>query len=224
MDASKAIVFLALFIAATTIPHSHASDPDSLQDLCVAATSKGTKVNGFPCKDDTNITASDFFFAGLANPAAINNSMGSAVTPANVEKIPGLNTLGVSLARIDYLPNDGLNPPHIHPRATEIIFILEGELEVGFIITTGNKLISKTIKKGEVFVFPKGLLHFQQNKKDKPASVLSAFNSQLPGTVSIVAALFSSSPAVDNGILAKTFQIGTDEVEEIKSKIAPKKK
>lgn len=41
MDASKAIVFLALFIAATTIPHSHASDPDSLQDLCVAATSKG---------------------------------------------------------------------------------------------------------------------------------------------------------------------------------------
>ncbi|KAL0541720.1 hypothetical protein IC582_021775 [Cucumis melo] len=223
MDASKALVFLALFIAATTIPRSCASDPDLLQDLCVAETSKGTKVNGFPCKADTNVTASDFFFAGLANPAAINNSVGSVVTPANVDKIPGLNTLGVSLARIDYSPDGGLNPPHIHPRATEIVFILDGELDVGF-VTTANKLISKTIKKGEVFVFPKGLLHFQQNKKDKPASVLSAFNSQLPGTVSVAAALFSSSPAVDDGLLAKTFQIGTDEVGEIKSKIAPKKK
>lgn len=41
MDASKALVFLALFIAATTIPRSCASDPDLLQDLCVAETSKG---------------------------------------------------------------------------------------------------------------------------------------------------------------------------------------
>ncbi|XP_038877903.1 germin-like protein subfamily 2 member 4 [Benincasa hispida] len=223
MDASKVLVFLVLFIAATTIPGFHASEPDALQDLCVAETSKGIKVNGFPCKEDTNITASDFFFAGLAKPAAINNSVGSAVTLANVDKIPGLNTLGISFARIDYSPDGGLNPPHIHPRATEIVFVLDGELDVGF-ITTANKLISKTIKKGEIFVFPKGLLHFQQNKKDKPASVIAAFNSQLPGTLSVAAALFSSSPPVDDGVLARTFQIGADEVGEIKSKIAPKKK
>ncbi|XP_008466206.1 germin-like protein subfamily 2 member 4 [Cucumis melo] len=220
MDASKVLVFFVLFIAATTIPSFHAFDPDLLQDLCVADTSKGIKVNGFPCKEDTNITASDFFFAGLATPAVVNNSIGFAATQANVDSVPGLNTLGISLNRVEYSPNGGLVPPHTHPRATEIIFILEGELDVGF-ITTANKLISKTIKKGEVFVFPVGLLHYQQNNKDKPASAIVAFNSQLPGILVVAPALFSSSPAIDNDVLGRTFQIGTDKVGEIKSRFAP---
>ncbi|XWS76760.1 hypothetical protein CRYUN_Cryun01aG0205200 [Craigia yunnanensis] len=151
----------------------------------------------------------DFFFSGLANPGVINNSVGSVATGANVEKIPGLNTLGVSLARIDYEPG-GLNPPHTHPRATEIIFVLDGELDVGF-ITTANKLISKSIKKGDIFVFPKGLVHFQKNNGGKPASVIAGFNSQFPGTQSIATTLFTSTPAVPDNVLTKAFQIGTKE-------------
>ena len=181
----------------------------------------GINVNGFPCKDEANVTEADFFFSGLANPRVINNSVGSVVTGANVEKIPGLNTLGVSLSRIDYLPG-GLNPPHTHPRATEIIFVLDGELDVGF-ITTANKLISKSIKKGDIFVFPKGLVHFQKNNGGKPASVISGFNSQLPGTQSIAATLFASTPAVPDNVLTKAFQIGTKGVNKIKKKLAPKK-
>ncbi|XP_027360298.1 germin-like protein subfamily 2 member 4 [Abrus precatorius] len=198
-----------------------ASDPDTLQDLCVALPSSGVKVNGFACKAEANVTESDFFFNGLAKPAVINNTLGSVVTAANVEKIPGLNTLGVSFSRIDYKVG-GLNPPHTHPRATEIVFVLDGQLDVGF-ITTANKLISKSIKKGEIFVFPKGLVHYQKNNGDKPASVLSAFNSQLPGTLSIAAALFTSTPTVPDNVLAQTFQIDTKEVDNIKTKLAPKK-
>lgn len=179
------------------------------------------KVNGFACKNEANVTADDFFFAGIAKPGVINNTVGSLVTGANVEKIAGLNTLGVSLSRIDFKPG-GLNPPHTHPRATEIIFVLEGELDVGFVITS-NKFISKKIKQGEVFVFPKGLLHFQKNNGDKPASVISAFNSQLPGTLSIAAALFTATPAVPDDVLTQTFQIATKEVDTIKAKLAPKK-
>lgn len=176
-------------------------------------------MNGFPCKAD--ITADDFFFKGLANPGATNTTMGSVVTGANVEKIPGLNTLGVSLARIDYAP-DGLNPPHTHPRGTEVIFVLEGELEVGF-ITTSNKLFTKNITKGEVFVFPRGLVHFQKNNGAEPAAVIAAFNSQLPGTQSIGATLFGASPEVPDSVLTKAFQVGTKEVDKIKSRFAPKK-
>ncbi|XP_010544902.1 PREDICTED: germin-like protein subfamily 2 member 4 [Tarenaya hassleriana] len=213
---SAFMVLLSLAVAAV------AYDPDMLQDLCVADPSSGTKVNGFPCKPETNATASDFFFAGIAKAAVVNNTMGSAVTGANVEKIPGLNTLGVSLARIDYAPG-GLNPPHTHPRATEVIFVVEGELDVGF-ITTGNKLFAKTVKKGEVFVFPRGLVHFQKNNDLKnPASVISAFNSQLPGTQSIAATLFTATPPVPENVLTTAFQIGNKEVEKIKSKLAPKK-
>ncbi|XP_052117561.1 rhicadhesin receptor-like [Arachis duranensis] len=152
---------------------------------------------------------------------AANTTFGSIVTGANVEKIPGLNTLGVSLSRIDYAPG-GLNPPHTHPRATEIVFVLEGQLDVGF-ITTSNVLISKTIYKGEIFVFPKGLVHFQKNNANEPAAVISAFNSQLPGTQSIPLTLFAATPPVPDNVLTKAFQVGTKEIEKIKSRLAPKK-
>ncbi|XP_047169332.1 germin-like protein subfamily 2 member 4, partial [Vigna umbellata] len=141
------------------------------------------KVNGFACKAEMNVTEADFFFPGLAKPGVINNTLGSLVTTANVEKIPGLNTLGVSFSRIDYKVR-GLNPPHTCPHAIEILFVLDGQLDVGFITTT-NKLISRSIKKGEISVFPKGLVHYQKNCGDKPASVLYAFNRKLPGTFSV---------------------------------------
>nr|AFK47883.1 unknown [Lotus japonicus] len=219
MSTTKTLAILVIFCC--TISYVHASDPDTLQDLCVALPSSGVKVNGFACKPEANVSAADFFFAGLAKPGVINNTVGSLVTAANVEKIPGLNTLGVSYSRIDYKAG-GLNPPHTHPRATEVVFVLEGELDVGF-ITTANKLISKSIKQGEIFVFPKGLVHYQKNNGDKPASVLSAFSSQLPGTLSIASALFGSTPIVPDDVLSQAFQIDAKQVDAIKTKLAPKK-
>ncbi|PWA69569.1 germin [Artemisia annua] len=203
-------IFLASFVSA---------DPDLLQDVCVADLSSGVKLNGFACK--SNISSDDFFFAGLTKPALTNNTFGATVTPASVQQINGLNTLGVSMARIDYAPG-GINPPHTHPRATEIVFVLEGELDVGF-ITTDNKLFSKTIKVGEIFTFPRGLIHFQINNGKVPAAVIAGFNSQLPGTQRVANALFASSPTVEDVVLTKTFQVGTKEVEKIKSRLAPKK-
>ncbi|KAL4636353.1 hypothetical protein ACB098_03G001100 [Castanea mollissima] len=213
---------LALFVMTfAVVLGPAAADPDLLQDVCVADLTSGVKVNGFTCKDIANISAADFSFDGLAKPGLTNNTFGSLVTAANVQKIPGLNTLGVSLSRIDYAPG-GLNPPHTHPRATEMVFVLEGELNVGF-ITTANVLISKSIKKGEIFVFPKGLVHFQKNNGKVPAAVIAAFNSQLPGTQSIATTLFAATPPVPDNVLTKAFQVGTKEVEKIKSRFAPKK-
>uniref|UniRef100_A0A2N9ETT3 Germin-like protein n=1 Tax=Fagus sylvatica TaxID=28930 RepID=A0A2N9ETT3_FAGSY len=209
------VMTFAIVLGTTT------ADPDLLQDVCVADLTSGVKVNGFTCKDIANISAADFSFDGLAKPGLTNNTFGSLVTAANVQKIPGLNTLGVSLSRIDYAPG-GLNPPHTHPRATEIVFVLEGELDVGF-ITTANVLISKSIKQGEIFVFPKGLVHFQKNNGKVAAAVIAAFNSQLPGTQSIATTLFAATPPVPDNVLTKAFQVGTKEVEKIKSRFAPKK-
>ncbi|KAL5981747.1 hypothetical protein ACLOJK_015810 [Asimina triloba] len=216
---ASALAFMVLISAILT--GTAKSDPDMLQDICVADPAAGVKVNGFACKNISAVNETDFFFNGLAKPGSTNNTMGSLVTGANVEKIAGLNTLGVSMSRIDYAPG-GLNPPHTHPRATEMVFVLYGELEVGF-ITTANVLISKRIKQGENFVFPRGLVHFQKNDGDVPAAVIAAFNSQLPGTQSIAVTLFASTPPVPNNVLTKAFQVGTKEVEKIKSRLAPKK-
>ncbi|KAK9678439.1 hypothetical protein RND81_11G211300 [Saponaria officinalis] len=216
----------AFFVAVTVLVVVLANpvfgnDADMLQDVCVADLTSSVTVNGYACKKATNITESDFFFAGISKPGMTNNTMGSLVTGANVEKIPGLNTLGVSMSRIDFAPG-GLNPPHTHPRATEMVFVLYGELDVGF-LTTSNKLFTKHILAGDTFVFPKGLVHFQKNNGKIPAAVISAFNSQLPGTQSIAATLFTSTPPVPDNVLTKAFQVGTKEVNKIRAKLAPKK-
>ncbi|CAH1429197.1 unnamed protein product [Lactuca virosa] len=176
-------------------------------------------MNGFPCKH--NVSADDFFFDELSQPRLTNNTFGATATLVTVQNITGLNTLGVSIARIDFAPR-GLNPPHFHPRATEIVFVLKGILEVSF-ITTDNKLYSKSIKAGEVFVFPKGLIHFQKNNGNVPAAAIAAFNSQFPTPQRVPNALFASSPSVPNHVLAKAFQIGTKEVKKMKSRLAPNK-
>lgn len=79
------------------------------------------------------VTPDDFFSAArLDQPRNTMNKFGSMVTNVNVTQFPGLNTLGISLARIDYAPL-GVNTPHIHPRATELLTVLEGTLYLGFV-------------------------------------------------------------------------------------------
>jgi len=166
------------------------------------------------------VTAKDFFSNAVAIAGNTSNALGSAVTSANVQTLPGLNTLGVSVSRIDFAAW-GVNPPHVHPRATEVIFVLEGFLDVGF-VTTGNRLYARTVSAGEVFVFPRGLVHYQRNNGRGAAAVLSAFDSQLPGTQSVAEALFGASPPVPTDVLARSFQVDAGLVEDIKSKFPSK--
>ena len=163
------------------------------------------------------MTVEAFSSSVLALPGNTGNPVRSR---ANVEKLPGLNTLGVSMSRVDYAPW-GLNPPHTHPRATEIIYVLEGSLDVGF-FTSSGKFVGRTVCKGEMFVFPRGLIHFQRNNNGAPAAAISAFNSQLPGTQSLALALFAASPPVPTDVLARALQIDGGLVEAIKSKFPPK--
>ncbi|KAG2603338.1 hypothetical protein PVAP13_5KG764300 [Panicum virgatum] len=177
------------------------------------------RVDGFPC---TFATAEDFFFGGLAKAADVysGSPMGSAVTAADVGTLPGLNTLGVSMARTDYAPWGGVNPPHSHPRATEILFVLDGTLEVGFVVAA-SRLLGRTVSRGEVFVFPRGLVHLERSVGAAPAVAVSAFDSQLPGTQAAAAALFGAAPAVPTDVLARAFRTDAGVVETIKSKFAP---
>ncbi|KAE8663179.1 Germin-like protein subfamily 1 member 18 [Hibiscus syriacus] len=72
-------------------------------------------VNGKFCKDPKLAVADDFFFSGLNMPGNTSNLVGSNVTTVNVDQIPGLNTLGISLVRIHYAPYGGRDPPHTPP-------------------------------------------------------------------------------------------------------------
>uniref|UniRef100_A0A0D9X556 Cupin type-1 domain-containing protein n=1 Tax=Leersia perrieri TaxID=77586 RepID=A0A0D9X556_9ORYZ len=183
--------------------------PSPLQDFCVADLNSQVRVNGFACKNPTNVTADDFFMAAMLDKPRDTkaNKVGSNITLINVMEIPGLNTLGISMVRVDYAPL-GLNPPHTHPRSTEVFTVVEGTLYAGFVTSNpDNKLFSKVLNKGDVFVFPVGAIHFQFNlNPHKPAVAISALSSQNPGIITVANAVFRSKPLISDDILAKAFQ------------------
>ncbi|XBI22291.1 hypothetical protein VPH35_063326 [Triticum aestivum] len=124
----------AVLLAACAVLLALASDPDMLQDLCVAdyksldGQCAALRLNGYPCKRPESTMANDFFSDVLSVPGNTGgNPSGSVVTTVTVDKVPGLNMLGVSMSRVDYAPW-GVNPPHTHSRASELLFDLEGSL------------------------------------------------------------------------------------------------
>ncbi|MFS7991138.1 hypothetical protein Hanom_Chr12g01067321 [Helianthus anomalus] len=176
------------------------------------------RVNGLPCKNPSWVQANDFHFSGMHIPGNTSNAVGSSVTPAFVFQIPGLNTLGISLARLDFAPW-GVIPPHTHPRATEILTVLEGKIEVGFVTSNPqNRHISKVLNKGDVFVFPVNLVHYQRNVGNTYAVAIVALSSQNPGVNLIGNAVFGSNPDISIDILAKAFQVSEDVISDIKLK------
>jgi hypothetical protein len=67
-------------------------------------------VNGKFCKNPSLYTPDDFSFSGFDVPGNTSNQLGVHVNIVTADLMPGLNTLGVSMARIDFAPNDGQNP------------------------------------------------------------------------------------------------------------------
>ncbi|GLT88576.1 hypothetical protein SLE2022_065960 [Rubroshorea leprosula] len=220
MKSAYFLVAFALLAFASSFVSAY--DPSPLQDFCVAIndTKNGVFVNGKFCKDRELVVANDFFFSGLDEPGNTSSAVGSAVTPVSVEQLLGLNTLGVSLARIDFAPYGGLNPPHTHPRGTEILVVQEGTLYVGLVSSNqdGNRLFTKVLNKGDVFVFPIGMIHFQLNIGKTPAVALSGFSTQNPGTITIADALFGSNPDINPDVLTKAFMLEPNVVKYLQSR------
>ncbi|XP_020573447.1 germin-like protein 9-3 [Phalaenopsis equestris] len=194
---------LLLITVVALILSAHAADPDITSDFIVPP---GTTLNA------------DFFtFRGFRGSLMGKPREGSfLVTKASKVEFPALDGQSVSLAVLQFPPR-GLNPPHTHPRSAELLMVLQGTLKVGF-VDSNNKLYTQLLYKGDVFVFPKGLVHFQANVDlTYPAVAISAFGSANAGTVSLPKTLFGSGiyqwfgSGIHQWILAQSFKtdVGT---------------
>ena len=119
-------------------------------------------VNGKFCKYLALVTINDFSFFGFNVSRNIVNKVRSNVTHLIIDKLLGLNTLSISLACLNFAPYD-LNPPHTHLRNTKHLVVKDGTFLVGFVTSNPNKLFTKVLNKGYIFIFPIGLIHFQFN-------------------------------------------------------------
>ncbi|XVF08561.1 hypothetical protein REPUB_Repub07fG0013800 [Reevesia pubescens] len=130
-----------------------------------------------------------------------------------INDFPGLNTLGLSIARTD-LEADGIVTPHSHPRASELFFLSKGIVLAGF-IDTNNTLFQSLLKGGDIILFPRGLLLFCMNAGYEPATAFSVLNSQNPGVVSIGGAMFESDSKLIDNITRRLIYIPASELKHI---------
>eukprot|EP01018_Ginkgo_biloba_P028205 Gb_25391 [translate_table: standard] len=216
---SSAIAFLVFtLLTAHQVSQVTSSDPDPLQDFCVTDTNSNIFINGFPCRDPKSVIPQHFKTSVLRVAGNTSASpMGSSVTLTTPKNMPGLNTQGITFARTD-IAGGGLVPPHVHPRASEIVFVIKGEVLVGF-VDTSNKLFSQKLEEGDTFVFPRGLVHFLYNVGHSPVLTISGLNSQNPGASLIPMATFASHPQIPSQVLQKAFQISGHEVESIRKSL-----
>ncbi|KAF3668475.1 putative germin-like protein 2-1-like [Capsicum annuum] len=178
-------------------------DNNPLQDMCVAVDDfkASVFVNGKIGKDPKLATADDFFASGLNVSGNAVPVFGIAATIVDVNNMPGLNTLGITVARFDLEPQ-GLVPFHIHPLASALSSIL------------------KILNPGDVFAIPQGLIHFLYNLGNNKATFLATFNSQNPGHIRIPSSIIASEPPIMDEVLAKGFQLNNKEIAELRKKFS----
>ncbi|KAL6655001.1 hypothetical protein ACP70R_005827 [Stipagrostis hirtigluma subsp. patula] len=170
----------------------------------------------------TNITGAHFTFHGFrsalskAAPAPQNFT----VIKASMAEFPALKEHSVSYALLSYPPGS-VNPMHTHPRASELLLVVDGALSVGF-VDTANKVYTQDLAAGDMFVFPKGTVHWQYNKGSMPAKALSAFGSAAAGLVSLPVTVFGTG--IDDTVLAKSFKADVATVQKLKADLTPPKK
>ncbi|CAH2056933.1 unnamed protein product [Thlaspi arvense] len=184
--------FLVLGLLATTCSIALAYDPDPLQDFCVADLNSTVRVNGYVCKDPNLVKDDDFYFSIFDKEANLSNPLGSGIYLVNASVMPGLNTLGLSFSRVDF-------------KTRFLVGLVASSAE-------NNRLFTQVLEEGDMFVYPKGLIHFQKNIGRGHAIGLAVFNSQNGGLNVIASAVFGSHPAIPEDILAKAFQVDDETI------------
>ncbi|CAL5005853.1 unnamed protein product [Urochloa decumbens] len=184
------------------------------QDFCVADLNSSATPSGYPCKPPATITADDFHYTGLATAAPSIAPYGTGVSFAFVEQFPAVNGLGIGATRFDVSPG-GVVALHTHPRGSEIILVLEGALNVGLISAGANAVYTKTVRKGELFAIPQGLLHYLYNDGDAAAVAFAAYSSDNAGLQIVDYALFKND--LPSAVVEKVTFVNEAEVRRLKA-------
>ncbi|XP_061339061.1 auxin-binding protein ABP19a-like [Gastrolobium bilobum] len=198
------IIFLLAFLLPTSLNAS-------ILDFCVADLKGAENPSGYPCKSPASLTVDDFVFSNLI-AGNTSNFFKGALTPAFVDEFPGVNGLGFSVARLD-IEEGGVIPMHSHSGASELIIIEQGHVTAGF-ISSDNSVFVKTLTKGDIMIFPQGLLHFQINAGRGRATAILTFSSPNPGSQILDLALFGNN--LDSALVAKTTFLDPAQVKKLK--------
>lgn len=174
------IVRAAQFVASA--PLVAQAEPQKVSDL-TTANGQAERINML---NDTDFVFD--FFNPIAGSISSTGPDGH-ITSAKLDTFPVLVGEGISMS-VGFLGPCGLNTPHIHPRATEFNFAVNGTLRTGMIQENGVRVVTNNVLPGQATVFPRGAIHFEQNLGCEPMLFIAAFSTEDPGTTSIANSFF----------------------------------
>ncbi|KAJ4724842.1 germin-like protein 9-3 [Melia azedarach] len=199
-------LYFLLLSSLALIQTAFAGDPDITSDFIIPS-------------NVTQIDGNFFTFTGMRSLVGAPLPATFKVLKASMVEFLALNRQSVSYVVLQF-PSGSTNLPHTHPRFAELLLVIDGSLQVGF-VNTANKLCIQTLQTGDMFVFPKELFHFQYNlDAQNPALAFLAFGSANVGTVSLPNTLFTTG--IDDTVLAKSFKTDVATIQALKAELASK--
>eukprot|EP00249_Psilotum_nudum_P003633 c1709_g1_i1 orf=224-937(+) len=179
-------VLAALGVVATLV---YAGDPDPVQDFAIDV-GDGIDDQKVPASGNGDYVSEGFTFRNVFQNGDVSRGSGGVRAALNTQIFPALKSQGITCVQFQLKPC-GVNQPHTHPRAAELLSLLKGgPLQVGFVDTSGKAHID-ILHEGDVTMFPRGLLHYELNMGTETAFFLSALNSESPGVLPAASSLFS---------------------------------
>ncbi|KAJ1283634.1 hypothetical protein BS78_03G143300 [Paspalum vaginatum] len=190
------------------------------QDFCVADLHRPDTPAGYTCKDAKHVDADDFHSSALAKPGSIvvPSIFHAAFDLATAKQWPAVNGVGLGFVRYDIDPG-GVVPAHTHPRASEVVYVIEGSMVAGFVSSDANKVYMKRVDKGGLFLIPLGLQHFLYNTGNTTVVAIGTYSSSNPGVQATNYALFGNDLAVTD--VEKVTFIKEKEIERLKKIFFP---
>lgn len=203
----KALFHSALLAVAMTIaiaaPLPAAADITSMQQALILAPSyQDREAILFPNPPDASNILYQFVDVNHQAPT------GGEVVLASVDNFPALVGTKVAAA-VGFIDACGLNVPHSHPRANEILTVVQGTLVGGLVLestaglqgdTSGTNptdplpVVNATLTNYMAMLFPQGQVHFQFNPTCEPAVFSAAFDNSDSGRIQVAQSFFSIQP------------------------------
>ncbi|XP_022719690.1 germin-like protein subfamily 1 member 17 [Durio zibethinus] len=134
-------------------------------------------------------------------------------------KIQDLTPLAYLWQDLNFAPYGGLNPPHI-TLETEILVVVEGTLYVGFVTSNpDNRLFTKILNPGDVFVFPIGLITSSSIIGQTKAVALLVSEPKCWGYHYWLMQSLAQNPPINPDVLTKAFQLDKNVVTYLQSRL-----
>ena len=163
------------------------TSPTSALCVCADSVAAHQPAEPFQLEPSPRLSSTDqeyvpVFDFNVWHPGFANTSWGFT-HPANLDNWPALQGVAIS-QNLFQLEIEGSNSPHHHPDAVEMLFVIQGVINVTRIEPNGGTVFSHVLHANMSVFFPRGHIHFQHNVGNSVARYISTLNAELPGVMS----------------------------------------